>query len=91
LLNRSFSGGSCDNGTDVAQIFPNSGGRSGSCTSVNSTGLASGQSATFDPSTCRITIVPEPAVAHVTVVAGLIAAAWARRRRHPRRAPTRGA
>lgn len=90
VLNLSFSGGSYASGTDVVQIFVNTGGRSGNFTSVNSTGLASGQSATFDPSSGRITIVPEPAVTHVTVVAGLIATAWARRRRHRSRAPTRG-
>ncbi len=91
LLNLSFSGGSYANGTDVAHIFSNAGSRFGSFTAVNSTGLAPGQSATFNPSTGSITIVPEPVVAHVTVVAGLIATAWARRRRHPSKAPTRGA
>jgi hypothetical protein len=44
----------------VLQIFANTGGRSGNFSAVNATGLAAGQSATFNPTTGFITVVPEP-------------------------------
>jgi autotransporter-associated beta strand protein len=51
ILNLTFSGGSYDNGTDVLQLFANTGGFSGDFTSVVSTGLAAGQFATFNAAT----------------------------------------
>jgi hypothetical protein len=73
VLNLSFSGGSYANGTDVAEIFSNTGSRSGDFTSVSSSGLAADQSVTFNPLTGRITIVPEPAMIPWTLAAGLAA------------------
>ena len=60
ILNLAFSGGSYADGTDVLQIFANTGGRSGNFSAVNYTGLAAGQSATFNAATGFITVVPEP-------------------------------
>ena len=60
ILNLAFSGGSYADGTEVLQIFANTGGRSGNFSAVNATGLAAGQSATFNPTTGFITVVPEP-------------------------------
>ena len=60
ILNLAFSGGSYAEGTDVLQIFANTGGRSGNFSAVNYTGLAAGQSATFNSATGFITVVPEP-------------------------------
>ena len=60
ILNLAFSGGSYADGTDVLQIFANTGGRSGNFSAVNATGLAPRQSATFNPATGFITVVPEP-------------------------------
>ena len=57
---RAFSGGTFANGTDVLQLFANAGGRSGNFSAVNATGLAAGQSASFNAATGYITIVPEP-------------------------------
>jgi autotransporter-associated beta strand protein len=59
-LDLAFSGGSYADGTDVLQIFDNTGGYSGNFSAVNATGLADGQSATFNPTTGFITVVPEP-------------------------------
>ena len=59
ILNLAFSGSYAD-GTNVLQIFANTGGRSGNFSAVNATGLAAGQSATFNPATGFITVVPEP-------------------------------
>jgi fibronectin-binding autotransporter adhesin len=73
VLNLSFSGGSYANGTDVVQIFANTGGRSGGFTSINTSGLAAGQSALFDPVSGKITVVPEPAGIPWAVAAGLAA------------------
>ena len=60
ILNLAFSGGSYADGTDVLQIFANTGGRSGNFSAVNATGLADGQSATFNAATGTISVVPEP-------------------------------
>jgi autotransporter-associated beta strand protein len=67
ILNLAFSGGSYADGTDVLQLFANTGGWSGNFTAVHATGLAAGQSATFNPATGFITVVPEPSA----VVMGL--------------------
>jgi len=89
ILNLAFSGGSYADGTDVAQIFANTGGRSGNFSAVNTTGLAARQSATFNPGTGSITIVPEPSTC-ASLLAGLACGGWQmwRRRRQLRQAPT---
>jgi fibronectin-binding autotransporter adhesin len=69
ILNLAFSGGSYAVGTDVLQIFANSGGRSGNFSAVNSTGLAAGQSATFNAATGFITVVPEPSTYAISTIA----------------------
>jgi hypothetical protein len=68
ILDLAFSGGSYADGTDVLQIFANTGSRSGNFSAVNATGLAAGQSATFNPATGTISVVPEPST---YVIAGL--------------------
>jgi len=68
ILNLAFSGGSYADGTDVLQIFAATGGRSGNFSAVNATGLAAGQSATFNSATGTISVVPEPST---YVIAGL--------------------
>jgi autotransporter-associated beta strand protein len=83
VLNLSFSGGSYANGTDVAEIFSNTGSRSGDFTSISTSGLAADQSVTFNPSTGRITIVPEPTLIRWGIAVGM--AAGIRISRHPRR------
>jgi hypothetical protein len=60
VLNLAFSGGTYADGTNVLQIFANTGGRSGNFSAVNASGLADGQSATFNPTTGTISVVPEP-------------------------------
>jgi hypothetical protein len=69
-LNLAFSGGFYADGTDVLQIFANTGGRSGNFSAVNATGLAARQSATFNPATGFITVVPEPST-YAMALAGL--------------------
>ena len=87
ILNLAFSGGSYADGTDVLQIFPNTGGRSGSFSAVNATGLAAGQSATFNPATGFITVVPEPSTIALVASAGAgLAGAMRRRKRRAARA-----
>ena len=82
ILNLAFSGGSYANATDVLQIFANTGGRSGNFSAVNATGLAAGQSATFNPVTGTISVVPEPS-AYAMALAGLACGGYSlfRRRR----------
>jgi hypothetical protein len=82
ILNLAFSGGSYANATDVLQIFANTGGRSGNFSAVNATGLAAGQSATFNPVTGTITVVPEPSTCAMAL-AGLACGGYSlfRRRR----------
>ena len=70
ILDLAFSGGSYADGTDVLQIFANTGGRSGNFSAVNYTGLAAGQSATFNSATGFITVVPEPSTC-ASLLAGL--------------------
>ena len=70
ILNIAFSGGSYAAGADVLQIFANVGGRSGNFSAVNATGLGPGQSATFNPATGTISVVPEPST-HAMALAGL--------------------
>jgi hypothetical protein len=70
ILNIAFSGGSYAAGTDVLQIFANVGGRSGTFSAVNATGLADGQLATFNPATGTISVVPEPSTSAMAL-AGL--------------------
>jgi autotransporter-associated beta strand protein len=70
ILNLAFSNGSYADGTNVLQIFANTGGRSGNFSAVNATGLAAGQSATFNPLTGFITVVPEPST-FASLLAGL--------------------
>jgi T5SS/PEP-CTERM-associated repeat protein/autotransporter-associated beta strand protein len=69
ILNLAFSGGTYADGTDVLQIFANSGGRSGNFSAVNYTGLAAGQSATFNAATGFITVVPEPSTYAISTIA----------------------
>jgi len=86
ILNLAFSGGSYAEGTDVLQLFTNTGGRSGNFSAVNATGLAAGQSATFNPVTGTITVVPEPSTYAIAAVAtaGLASLMWWRERRRCR-------
>jgi hypothetical protein len=80
ILNLAFSGGSYANGTDVLQLFANTGGRSGNFSAVNATGLAAGQSATFNPTTGFITVVPEPSTCAMAL-AGLACGGYSMLRR----------
>jgi len=82
ILNLAFSGGTYTDGTDVLQIFANTGSRSGNFSAVNVTGLATGQSATFNPVTGFITVVPEPSTC-ASLLAGLACGGYSmfRRRR----------
>jgi autotransporter-associated beta strand protein len=82
ILNLIFSGGSYAEGTAVLQLFANTGGRSGNFLAVNATGLAAGQSATFNPLTGFITVVPEPSTCAMAL-AGLACGGYSmfRRRR----------
>ena len=87
ILNLAFSGGSYAERTDVLQLFANTGGRSGNFSAVNATGLAAGQSATFNPVTGTITVVPEPSTYAVAAIAtaGLTGVMrWRSRRRASR-------
>jgi hypothetical protein len=70
ILNLAFSGGTYADATDVLQIFVNTGGLFGGFSAVNFSGLAAGQSATFNPTTGFITVVPEPST-WVMALAGL--------------------
>jgi hypothetical protein len=83
ILNLAFSGGFYADGTDVLRIFANTGGRSGNFSAVNATGLAAGQSATFNQVTGFITVVPEPTTYAIAVFssAGLAGMMWRRKRR----------
>jgi hypothetical protein len=87
VLNLVFSGGTYADGTNVLQIFANTGGRSGNFSAVNATGLGDGQSATFDPVTGTITVVPEPSSCAMAL-AGLVCGGYVVFRRR-KRTPTR--
>ena len=80
ILHLAFSGGTYANGTDVLQIFANTGSRSGNFSAVNASGLAAGQSAAFNPVTGFITVVPEPST-YAMALAGLACGGWHLRRR----------
>ena len=81
ILNLAFSGGSYADGTDVLQLFANTGGRSVNFSAVNATGLAAGQSATFNPVTGFITVVPEPSTYAISAIATAGLASLMRRRK----------
>jgi T5SS/PEP-CTERM-associated repeat protein/autotransporter-associated beta strand protein len=83
ILNLTFSGGSYDNGTNVLQLFANTGGFSGDFTSVVSTGLAAGQFATFNATTGYVSAVPEPS-AYAMALAGLACGGYTMFRRRMR-------
>ena len=83
ILNLAFSGGSYAEGTDVLQIFATTGGRSGNFSAVNATGLAAGQSATFNSATGFITVVPEPST-YAMALAGLACGGYTMFRRRKR-------
>jgi hypothetical protein len=80
VLNLVFSGGTYATGADVLQIFANAGGRSGNFSAVNATGLAAGQSATFNAATGFISVVPEPSTC-ASLLAGLACGGYLRFRR----------
>jgi hypothetical protein len=85
VLSLDFSGGLVTDGTDVLQLFANTGGVSGDFNSVVWSGLADGQSASFNASTgfISITAVPEPSTC-VMALAGLACGGysiWRRRKR----------
>ena len=86
ILNLAFSGGIYADGTDVLQIFANSGGRSGGFSAVNFTGLSASQAATFNPVNGFISIisVPEPPASLLAAI-GLAAATLIRRSRRAKR------
>jgi hypothetical protein len=86
ILNLAFSGGSYADGTNVLQIFANIGGRSGNFSAVNATGLGAGQSATFNPTTGFITIVPEPSACASLLASAGLAAMMRWRKRRPAKA-----
>jgi autotransporter-associated beta strand protein/T5SS/PEP-CTERM-associated repeat protein len=80
ILNLAFSGGSYGDGTDVLQLFANNGGLSGSFSAVNFSGLADGQSATFNPATGFVSVVPEPSTC-ASLLAGLACGGYSLSRR----------
>jgi len=86
ILSLAFSGGTYADGTDVLQIFANSGGRSGGFSAVNFTGLSATQAATFNPENGFISIisVPEPPASLLAAI-GLAAVTMIRRSRRARR------
>ena len=83
MLNLAFSGGSYADGTDVLQLFANTGGRSGTFSAANATGLTAGQSATFNSATGFITVVPEPSKC-ASLLAGLASGGYSMYRRRKR-------
>jgi len=80
VLNLDFSGGTYADGADVLQLFNNTGGLSGTFSAVNFTGLGAGQSATFNPVTGFISLVPEPS-SLAAAFAGLACGCMVLRRR----------
>ena len=69
ILNLVFSNGPYADGTDVLQLFANTGSRSGDFSAVSFTGLGAGQSATFNPATGTISVIPEPSAIALIVSA----------------------
>ncbi len=87
ILNLVFSGGSYADGANVLQIFATTGGRSGTFSAVNATGLAARQSARFNPTTDFITVVPgHSTVASLLAGSGLVGMMRWRKRRAARAA-----
>jgi autotransporter-associated beta strand protein/T5SS/PEP-CTERM-associated repeat protein len=80
ILNLTFSGGTYADGANVLQLFANTGGVSGNFSAVNFSGLAAGQSATFNPATGFISLVPEPST-YAMALAGLACGDYLVRRR----------
>ena len=92
ILSLDFSGGSYAAGTNVLQLFANTGGFAGNFSSVVWGGLADGQSASFDASTGFISItgVPEPSTCAMAL-AGIACGGfsmWRRRKRADAIQPT---
>jgi T5SS/PEP-CTERM-associated repeat protein/autotransporter-associated beta strand protein len=83
VLDLAFTNGPYANGTDVLTIFAATGGFSGDFTSVVATGLGAGQSATFNPATGTISVVPEPSTYAISTIATVGLAGLMRRRRRP--------
>ncbi len=81
VLNLIFSGGTYNNGTDVLQLFTNTGELTGDFTSVNSTGLAAGQYATFNATSGFISFVPEPSTYALAAIGAGIVGLMHRRKR----------
>ncbi|MEI6037741.1 MAG: autotransporter-associated beta strand repeat-containing protein, partial [Planctomycetota bacterium] len=81
VLSLIFSGGTYNNGTDVVQLFANTGGFTGSFSSVNSFGLAAGQYAAFNAGNGFISIVPEPSTYALTAIGVGIVGLMHRRKR----------
>ena len=79
ILNLAFSGTIAD-GTNVLQLFANTGVFSGDFASVVSTGLEAGQFATFNATTGFISVVPEPST-YAMALAGLACGGYSMFRR----------
>ena len=73
VLNLAFSGGTYAEGTNVLKLFANTGSLGGTFTSVQWSGLADGQSATFDATTGFITVVPEPTTCGLAAIGAALA------------------
>lgn len=80
VLNLAFSGGTYPNGTSLVDLFVNTGSLTGGFTAVNATGLAAGQSASFDATTGEVTVVPEPSALAALGCAAALYAVLRRRR-----------
>lgn len=78
VLNLNFDSATTYTNSSV-QIFNFGGGYSGSFSTVNVSGLGTGQTATFNPLNGVVTVVPEPSAA---LLGGLGLLALVRRRRH---------
>jgi len=84
VLVLNFSGGTYADGADVLQLFANTGGLTGTFSTVNFTGLGAGQSATFNPATGYISLlVPEPSTCALAL-AGLACSGYVIVRRRKR-------
>ena len=83
ILSLDFSGGTYTDGVNVLQLFANNGGLSGSFSAVSFSGLAAGQSATFNAATGFITLVPEPSTC-ASLLAGLACGGYSLFRRRKR-------